>query len=97
MTAIIAGSSSSPTTQLIPFGSIFGACLFGTAFIFSTVILSQPNSILEVNKKQIIVPAAFYIFGIVVIILVTVVYGKMNLYISVGLLIVYFMYYLLDI
>jgi sodium/potassium/calcium exchanger 6 len=43
MTAIIAGSSDSDTTALIPFGSIFGACLFSAAFILSAVILAQPN------------------------------------------------------
>ena len=39
LTAIIAGASDSDTTVLIPFGSIFGACLFSTAFILSAVIL----------------------------------------------------------
>jgi sodium/potassium/calcium exchanger 6 len=91
MTAIIAGSSSSPLTVLIPFGSIFGACLFGTAFILSTVILCQPNCVLEVRRREIIVPTFFYIFGIIVIILVTTFYGKMNLFISIGLIATYFM------
>ena len=51
LTAIIAGSSDSDSTSLIPFGSIFGACLFSTAFILSSVIFCQPNQTLEVRKK----------------------------------------------
>jgi Ca2+/Na+ antiporter len=76
----------------MPVGSIFGACLFGTAFIFSTVIFSQPNCVLEVKRKEIIAPVIFYIFGIVVIISVAILYGKMNLFISIGLFLTYFMY-----
>ena len=38
ITAVVAGTSSSDTTVLIPFGSLYGAALFSMAFIFSTVI-----------------------------------------------------------
>jgi hypothetical protein len=38
MTAIVAGTSSSDSTVLIPFGSLYGAALFGMAFIFAVVI-----------------------------------------------------------
>jgi len=38
ITAIVAGSSSSDSTALIPFGSIYGAALFGMAFILAMVI-----------------------------------------------------------
>jgi Ca2+/Na+ antiporter len=51
LTAILAGASDSDSTALIPFGSIFGAFLFSTAFILSTVILLQRSGKLEVRKK----------------------------------------------
>jgi sodium/potassium/calcium exchanger 6 len=38
LTAILAGASTSASTELIPFGSIFGAALFSLAFILSAVI-----------------------------------------------------------
>jgi solute carrier family 24 (sodium/potassium/calcium exchanger), member 6 len=43
LTAVLAGSSSSDSTVLIPFGSIFGASLFSTAFILSAVIFLSPG------------------------------------------------------
>jgi hypothetical protein len=43
LTAVLAGASSSPSTELIPFGSIFGASLFSTAFILSAVIFQSPG------------------------------------------------------
>lgn len=39
ITAIVAGSSSSTTTALIPFGSLYGAALFGMGFILGKVII----------------------------------------------------------
>jgi sodium/potassium/calcium exchanger 6 len=43
LTAIVAGSSSSQSTALIPFGSIFGGLLFSAAFILSSVIFQSPD------------------------------------------------------
>lgn len=51
MTAVVAGSSNSGSTALIPFGSIFGACLFSAAFIFSTVIMLMPKQILTIKPR----------------------------------------------
>jgi sodium/potassium/calcium exchanger 6 len=38
ITAVVAGSSSSQSTALIPFGSLYGAALFDMAFILAMVI-----------------------------------------------------------
>lgn len=89
LTAIVAGSSDSSSTALIPFGSIFGACLFSTAFIFSCVILLQPNQTLTINMKDIILPLSFYILGVFFIVGVTIIYGKMNVYLACVLLVAY--------
>lgn len=43
LTAVLAGRSSSGSTVLIPFGSIFGASLFSAAFILSAVIFLSPG------------------------------------------------------
>ena len=51
LTAIVAGSSDSDQTVLIPFGSIFGACLFSAAFILSAVIFSLKDKTLSVKPK----------------------------------------------
>ena len=51
MTAIIAGSSDSNTTALIPFGSIFGAWLFCAGFVFYVVIKLMPNKILTIKPQ----------------------------------------------
>jgi sodium/potassium/calcium exchanger 6 len=42
LTAILAGASTSASTALIPFGSIFGGALFSAAFILSAVIFQSP-------------------------------------------------------
>ena len=38
VTAIVAGASTSDSTALIPFGSLYGAAIFDMAFILSRVI-----------------------------------------------------------
>jgi len=38
ITAVVAGTSDSSTTVLIPFGSLYGAAIFSMAFILSQVI-----------------------------------------------------------
>ncbi len=43
ITAIVAGSSSSSSTALIPFGSLYGAALFDMAFVLSMVIQFSPT------------------------------------------------------
>lgn len=92
MTAIIAGSSESNTTALIPFGSIFGACLFSTAFILSAVIFIQPNETISIKLREFVLPLVFYIAAIFFLILVTVAYGMMNMYLASILLLLYIMY-----
>lgn len=51
MTAIIAGSSDSDSTVLIPFGSIFGACLFCAGFVFYVVITVMPDKTLAIKPQ----------------------------------------------
>lgn len=92
MTAIVAGSSDSASTALIPFGSIFGACLFSTAYIFSCTIFALPNQTLTVSTREIALPLCFYIFGMLFIIIVTTAYGKMNAYLACVLLLAYLVY-----
>jgi len=79
ITAIVAGSSSSQSTALIPFGSLYGAALFSMAFILSMVIQYSPNQILLLKKTETLVPLGFYLLGTVFLLLVSVVYGKMNI------------------
>ena len=49
ITAVVAGTSSSDTTVLIPFGSLYGAALFGMGFILATVIKNSPEKELKLN------------------------------------------------
>jgi sodium/potassium/calcium exchanger 6 len=78
ITAIVAGSSSSSSTALIPFGSLYGAALFDMAFVLAMVIQFSPTKTLSLNKKEALVPLGFYIFGSVYLISVSFFYGRMN-------------------
>lgn len=91
ITAIVAGSSDSASTVLIPFGSIFGACLFSTAFILSASILALPNETLTIRSRYIMLPLSIYILAMLFIIFVTVFYGKMNAYLACVPLVLYIM------
>lgn len=92
LTAIIAGQSDSTSTALIPFGSIFGAGLFSTSFILSTVIESQKNEALDIQRRKILIPLIFYIIGIGILIITSLFYHKMNIGIALSLFILYIMY-----
>ena len=90
---MIAGNSDSEATALIPFGSIFGACLFSYTIILSTVIFLLPNKVLKVKKSQILEPLVCYISGVVFLLLVAIFYKKMNIWLSAILVVFYVMYY----
>ena len=51
VTAIVAGTSDSDSTVLIPFGSLYGAALFSMAFILSMVISFSPSQKLSLNMR----------------------------------------------
>ncbi len=51
ITAVVAGTSSSDTTILIPFGSIYGAALFSMAFILAMVITYSPGNKITLNMR----------------------------------------------
>jgi sodium/potassium/calcium exchanger 6 len=51
ITAIVAGSSSSDSTALIPFGSLYGAALFDMAFLLGMIIYYSPNRLLRVKQN----------------------------------------------
>jgi sodium/potassium/calcium exchanger 6 len=91
LTAVLAGASTSASTELIPFGSIFGGALFSTAYILSAVIFQSPSKRLKVKLDEIIVPLSFYIFGMGFLIIISAAYGKMNAYLASVLLVAYVM------
>jgi sodium/potassium/calcium exchanger 6 len=79
ITAVVAGSSSSDSTALIPFGSIYGAALFSMAFILAMVIQYSPGKLLILNKTETLVPLGFYLIGTIYLLFVSITYGKMNM------------------
>jgi solute carrier family 24 (sodium/potassium/calcium exchanger), member 6 len=78
ITAVVAGSSSSESTALIPFGSLYGAALFDMAFILAMVIQLSPTQSLTLKKREALLPLGFYIFGSLYLIAVSFFYGRMN-------------------
>jgi sodium/potassium/calcium exchanger 6 len=94
ITAIVAGTSSSDSTSLLPFGSLFGASLFSMAIILSKVIELSPDEKVELNMKEVLVPLGFYIVGTTYLVLVSIVYGKMNLILAFVFLGLYPLYIL---
>lgn len=95
ITAVVAGSSSSSSTALIPFGSLYGAALFDMAFILAMVIQLSPSQSLTLIKREALLPLGFYIFGSLYLIIVSASYGKMNAIIGSFFLALYPMYFLL--
>jgi solute carrier family 24 (sodium/potassium/calcium exchanger), member 6 len=91
ITAIVAGTSSSDSTVLIPFGSLYGAALFSMGFILSQVIYYSKGRRLVLNVKETAVPLGFYILGTLYLVLVSILYGKMN----IGIAVIFFSFYLL--
>lgn len=91
LTAVLAGASTSASTELIPFGSIFGGALFSTAYILSAVIFQSQSKRLKVKSNEILVPLSFYIFGMGFLIIISAAYGKMNAYLASFLLVAYVM------
>ena len=79
ITAVVAGTSDSDTTVLIPFGSLYGAALFSMAFILSVVIFYSKGQKLVLHVRENVVPLLFYIGGTVYLILISLFYGKMNI------------------
>jgi sodium/potassium/calcium exchanger 6 len=79
ITAVVAGSSSSDSTALIPFGSLYGGSLFSMAFILSLVIKYSPNKVLALKKAETLVPLGFYLIGTSYLLMVSISYGKMNI------------------
>jgi len=51
ITAAVAGSSSSDSTALIPFGSLYGGSLFDMPFLLGMVIYYSPGHLLSLKKK----------------------------------------------
>ena len=92
VTAIVAGTSDSDTTVLIPFGSLYGAALFSMAFILSMVISYSPQQALVLNMKETLVPLGFYLAGTFYLVAVSFFYQKMNVYIAVAFLCFYLLY-----
>ena len=90
ITAVVAGTSSSSSTVLIPFGSLYGAAIFSMGFILATVIKCYPNG-LQLNIKETLVPLGFYITGTVYLLAVSIFYEKMNIYIALIFLCFYLM------
>lgn len=80
---------------MIPFGSIFGAILFACAFILSSVIYRLNNKTLKIDMYEILLPLGFTIGGILFLILVSLIYKKMNIYIASTILITYVIFILL--
>ena len=91
LTAIIAGQSDSVSTALLPFGSIFGAGLFSTSFILSSVIQTQKGESLNIERKKILIPLTFYIIGFSILIITSLAYQKMNIGIALSLFVLYIM------
>ena len=89
VTAIVAGTSSSESTALIPFGSLNGAALFDMGFVLAMVIQFSPANKLTINKQDALVPLGFYIFGSIYLICVSFFYGKMNIVIALIFLALY--------
>jgi Ca2+/Na+ antiporter len=91
--AIVAtAESSSASTSLLAFGSLYGAALFDMAFLLSMVIQLSPNNTLALNKREALVPLGFYIFGSIYLITVSLLYGKMNTAIASFFLALYPLY-----
>ena len=93
ITAIVAGSSSSGSTALIPFGSIYGAALFGMAFILAMVIEYSEGKQLKLKKREALIPLGFYIGGTIYLICISLFYKKMNIVISLIFLSLYLVYH----
>lgn len=91
ITAVVAGTSSSDSTILIPFGSLYGAALFSMAFILSMVIYYSRGKELVLHVRENVVPLLFYLGGTLYLVLVSLFYGKMNIYIAV----IFFSFYIL--
>lgn len=91
ITAIVAGSSSSETTALIPFGSLYGAAFFDMGFVLAMVIEFNPIGILTLKKREALVPLGFFILGTVYLLVVSLFYQKMNIVVAVLFLSLYFM------
>lgn len=91
ITAIVAGTSSSDQTVLIPFGSLYGASLFGMAFILSQVIKNSEEKTLKMSVRMVLVPIGFYIAGTLFLLAISAFYEKMNLLIAIF----FFCFYLL--
>jgi solute carrier family 24 (sodium/potassium/calcium exchanger), member 6 len=51
ITAVVAGTSDSDSTVLIPFGSLYGAALFSMGFILSMVIYYSKGKKLTLNIR----------------------------------------------
>lgn len=89
ITAVVAGASTSQSTTLIPFGSLYGASLFDMAFVLSMVIQFSPSKELTLKKREALIPLGFYIFGTVYLISVSLFYQKMNFVIALFFLMLY--------
>lgn len=79
LTAVVAGTSSSESTVLIPFGSLYGAALFSMGFILSMVIYHSKGRILHLNLREALVPLASYILGTLYLLCVSYFYERMNI------------------
>lgn len=91
ITAAVAGTSTSDSTALIPFGSLYGAALFDMAFLLGMVIHYSPANLLRLKKKETIIPLCFYLAGTTYLICISLFYGKMNVIIATVFLSFYFM------
>ena len=90
ITAVVAGTSDSSTTILIPFGSLYGAAIFSMAFILSQVIFYSKGQEVIIHVRENIVPLGFYIGGTLYIILISLFYGKMNIVVAI----IFFSFYI---
>jgi len=90
ITAVVAGTSNSDSTVLIPFGSLYGAAIFSMAFILAQVIFYSKGQKVVIHVRENIVPLGFYIGGTLYIILISLFYGKMNIVVAV----IFFSFYI---
>jgi|JI6StandDraft_1071083.scaffolds.fasta_scaffold99603_3 sodium/potassium/calcium exchanger 6 len=92
LTAVVAGTSSSDTTVLIPFGSLYGAAFFSMGFILSMVIYYSPENKLTLNLRETLVPLGFYIAGTLYLAGVSIFYKKMNITLALIFFSLYLVY-----
>lgn len=65
--------------------------MFAAAWILPTCILVQSKGTLKVTRREVLIPLAFYIVGMMYLFFISLFYGKMNVYIASFLLFLYVM------